>query len=135
MATIYEFGTAPAHALEGYRINSTLIDTDAAALDLFSDRDDIRLVRGASVFGRPGVCEFAVMVKQDSLYFDCRNRAERFAEAVIGAGFEAAVTLDEDAYEFDDPFKFIVTYTGPQVTDFSLAPYSALGRMASRFTR
>lgn len=135
MATISELGTTSALRAQGYNINSTLTDTEEAALALFAGRDDVCLVRGASVLGRPDMFVFTVMLKCDCLWFSCQENAQRFAAAVEAAGHEAVLEHDEDADEFDEPFRFGVTYTGPVVTVFSETPHSPLGRLASRFQR
>lgn len=119
----------------GFRLVNTIRDTESGALELFKDRDDVCLVRATPIFGRPGIYDFAVLVKHDVLCFDCPDLAEQFAQAVVAAGFEATVRFDKDAEFFNDPYKFDVIYTGPQVTKLSTSPYSPLGRKASRFTR
>lgn len=63
MATICEFGTAPEQAKDGYRMTEVVIGTDASVLADNEGRD-IRLVRGAMIWGSSGKYEFAVMVKQ-----------------------------------------------------------------------
>lgn len=60
---ICSFGTAPEQVLAGYKIDTTIVESDEAALALFEGKD-VRLVRGAEVFGAPGKYEFAVMVRQ-----------------------------------------------------------------------
>jgi hypothetical protein len=75
------------------------------------------------------------MVISDRLWFNSPDHAQRFATAVEAAGYEAALEHDEDADEFDEPFRFGVTYTGPMVTRASDTPQSRPGRMASRFQR
>ncbi|WP_095158268.1 hypothetical protein [Pseudomonas sp. Irchel 3E13] len=61
-AKICDFGTAPAQALAGYKILNTVVETDVGALALFAGQD-VRLVRGARVYGAAGKQEFAVMVR------------------------------------------------------------------------
>jgi hypothetical protein len=134
MVTICEFGTAPEQAMLGYRITSTLIETDAGALALY-DGLDVRLVRGAAVFVAPGKCEFAVMTRTDRLYFNNSEQAGRFAAAVIAAGHQASIEYDPDTLPFEDDYNCGVTYSGPEVTQFSQSSYSVAGRRASRFAR
>lgn len=55
-------GTAPAQAVEGYRIIDTIIGTDAEVLAAY-EGSDVRLVRGGFIHGLPDACEFAVMAK------------------------------------------------------------------------
>lgn len=62
-AKICGFGTAPEQALAGYKIETTIVETEEGALALYEGKD-VRLVRGAEVFGAPGKVEFAVMVRQ-----------------------------------------------------------------------
>lgn len=61
-ATICDFGTAPAQRLAGYKIDTTVVESDADALAKFAGQD-VRLVRGAVIAGEPGKYEFAVMVR------------------------------------------------------------------------
>lgn len=60
--TICECGTAPAQALDGYRIIDTIIGTDSEVLAAYAGFD-FRLVRGGFIHGQPDACEFAVMAK------------------------------------------------------------------------
>jgi hypothetical protein len=135
MITICEFGTTPAQAALGFKIQELFVGTDAEAIAEFDARaiGDVRLVRGPSIFGQPDKCEFAVMTRRDSLWFRDHPTAERFAAAVVASGFEATVEVDTDA-DLDDPHTISVTYSGAEVTEFSQTPYSALGRMSLRFS-
>lgn len=63
MATITGFGTAPDVAAEGYKLKKTVDGTDAEVLAKF-DGQDVKLVRGAAIFGREGHYEFAMMVRR-----------------------------------------------------------------------
>ncbi|WP_137887681.1 hypothetical protein [Pseudomonas sp. 2FE] len=71
--------------------------------------------------------------RTDTLYFQLREQSDRFAMAVIATGNEAEQFLDTESD--GDPYRYGVTYTGPEVTEFSQSPYSGTGRLASRFTR
>jgi hypothetical protein len=77
--------------------------------------------------------EFAVMSCTDILWFCDRSDADRFMSAVIATGNEATLDIDNEAFEFNDPDIYGVTYTGSEVTEFSKTLYSASGRRASRF--
>jgi hypothetical protein len=70
LSKICEFGTAPEQALAGYKISSTIVDTEEGVLALYEGQD-MRLVRGAAVFGAPGKQEFAVMVRQPIRHLLC----------------------------------------------------------------
>ena len=63
MATITGFGTAPEIAAEGYKLKKTVEGTDEAVLAQF-DGQDVKLVRGAAIFGRDGHYEFALVVRR-----------------------------------------------------------------------
>lgn len=67
MAKIYEFGTAPALAKEGFQIVSTIVGTDASVLAEFAD-SDVRLMRGPALSGDVGKHEFAVMACLKSVH-------------------------------------------------------------------
>lgn len=58
MATIHPFGSAPEHQKLGYRMTGTVEGTDSIATTF---PPEVRLVRGASLAGRPGEHEFAIM--------------------------------------------------------------------------
>ena len=62
MASITGFGTAPEVAGEGYKFKKPVIGTDDSVLAEF-DGQDVKLVRGAAIFGRDGQYEFALMVR------------------------------------------------------------------------
>lgn len=68
MAIICEFGTAPEHANDGYRMACVITGSDTQVLGDYKDQD-VRLVRGALVFGTEGVYEFAVMAPVHSPSF------------------------------------------------------------------
>ncbi|MGI0646815.1 hypothetical protein ACRCPS_17520 [Pseudomonas aeruginosa] len=57
------FGTAPEQALAGYRLVGTATGTESEVLEQFKAQD-VRLVRGASIFGAEGKHEFGVMQMQ-----------------------------------------------------------------------
>lgn len=133
MATIREAEPAALLAFHGYRQHGTVVGTELSVLSDFPD-DHILLVRGASVAGGESRFEYTVMSRTDTLYFKDRQLADRFVEAVVSAGHQAEVEIDLDS-DYDDPYRFCVRYTGPEVTDFSIQPYAALGRKASRFCR
>lgn len=59
---IYQFGTAPDQAKDGYAIEQVVLGTDEEMRERFKGQD-VRLVRGAWLHGRPGAYEFAVMAK------------------------------------------------------------------------
>jgi len=63
MSTICEFGTAPEQALEDYRMTGVVVGSDNSVLADHEGRD-VRLVRGAMIWGSSDKYEFAVMVKQ-----------------------------------------------------------------------
>lgn len=134
MATIHEFGTAPLQAKDGYRIIGLQHGTDEELLAMFKD-NDVRLVRGPSLHGRPGEFEFALMKSDDTLYFNCKAEAEWFASAVRASDEVASVEYDLSAVEVDDTFCWSVTYTGPVVSLYSESTASVIGRRASRFVR
>ncbi|WP_219096286.1 hypothetical protein [Pseudomonas sp. UMAB-40] len=77
--------------------------------------------------------EVAAMASTDTLWFSDRSDADRFMSAVVAAGNEASLCIDEEAHEFNDPDVYGVTYSGFEVTQHSETPYSACGRRASRF--
>ncbi|HEK3608601.1 hypothetical protein M1V28_31160 (plasmid) [Pseudomonas aeruginosa] len=62
MAMIHAAGTAPELAAEGYKMLRTTVGTDASVLAEHAAQD-VRLVRGWTIFGEQGKCEFAVMAK------------------------------------------------------------------------
>lgn len=132
MATICEFGTAPVQAMDGYCIHGIVTGGDSEMLAKFEGRD-VRLVRGAALFGQEGCYEFAVMSRTDTLWFSDRTDADRFMAAVIATGNDATLVIDDEAFEFNDPDIYGVTYSGSEVTEFSETSYSASGRRASRF--
>lgn len=67
MALICEFGTAPDQAAEGYtNMLGVVHGTDDQVARRYA-RQDVRLVRGAAIFGQPGAYEFAVLVPGEGL--------------------------------------------------------------------
>ncbi|MDU4254412.1 hypothetical protein [Pseudomonas sp.] len=67
MALICAFGTAPEQAAEGYsKLLRVETGTDQMVAKRYA-RQDVRLVRGAAIFGQPGAYEFAVLVPAPEL--------------------------------------------------------------------
>ncbi|MDH0959101.1 hypothetical protein EGJ86_19220 [Pseudomonas sp. o96-267] len=75
----------------------------------------------------------AATEKNDQLYFISQASAQRFAEAVKAAGYQAQCFVDQAGQEFGCTDVFGVRYNAPSVTACSTTPYSSLGRQASRF--
>jgi hypothetical protein len=84
MATIHPFGTSAEHTEAGYRLITTVTGPDT-----ISDHypDDVLLVRGATIHGRPGDSEFYVLLKEGSPSIN-RVWADQDSEAAQQQGWD-----------------------------------------------
>lgn len=107
IASIHAFGTAPEQAKEGFRIIGVAIGDDAIASKYVSG---VRLVRGPAIQGKPGVHEFAVIVKDnDSVATDFQKEVfaayvELFAAVENGVSTETFFSLRETFRNICDRF-------------------------------